>query len=176
MPKIYVISGGPGTGKTTTINALKQEGYKIINEAARFLSLNDERFKGKTIKQIEQKEFQNSIFELQKQKLNEISDFDGAIFTDRGFGDTIAYSKLRIGKVPDELIKFAKKARYSGVFILDILPNYDIDELRTETTEEREKIHNTIVETYEKLGYKPVIVPVLSVEERVKFIKEKIDG
>ena len=35
--KIFIISGGPGTGKTSVINKLKEQGYKIIPEAAREL-------------------------------------------------------------------------------------------------------------------------------------------
>jgi len=54
--KIYVISGGPGTGKTTTIKALKKAGFKILKEAARKVA--EEKFPGKNIKEINPKTFQ----------------------------------------------------------------------------------------------------------------------
>jgi predicted ATPase len=33
----YVITGGPSTGKTTTVTALTQRGYHVVEEAARLV-------------------------------------------------------------------------------------------------------------------------------------------
>lgn len=33
--KLYIITGGPGAGKTTLINALQKKGFKIVTEDAR---------------------------------------------------------------------------------------------------------------------------------------------
>ncbi len=169
---IYVISGGPGTGKTTTINALKKAGFKILEEAARKVA--EEKFPGKSVKEINAKKFQEEIFNYQKRKLENIDIGEWIIFSDRGLGDTLTYHKLRVGEIPKEMVEYAKKFRYSGIFILEPLSFYFQDNLRQEDEREAKKIHKSIIKTYEELGYKPTFVPAMSVKDRVKFIKEKV--
>jgi len=169
---VYVISGGPGTGKTTTINALKTEGFRVLEEAARKVA--EEKFPGKNIKEINPKLFQEEIFKKQRKQLSKIKNEDGIIFSDRGLGDTLAYYRLRVGEIPKEMLKYTRKFRYSGIFILEPLPFYAKDGLRQEDKEEAELVHKEIIKTYEELGYKPIFVPAMSVDERIRFIKKKI--
>ena len=172
---IYVISGGPATGKTSVINELEKKGYKVLKEAAREVSLKDKRFQGKSTKEINKKEFQEAIFELQMKEIEKLKDNKEVIFSDRGLGDTLAYyvvNKLRVPKYQDI---YAKKFRYAGVFILEPLDFYKQDELRQESKTEAEKIHKTIAETYELLGYYAINILFMSVEERVEFIISKIN-
>jgi len=113
-------------------------------------------------------------------------------------GDTLTYYRLRVGEIPEETLKFAKKFRYSGIFILEPLSFYAKDNLRQEDRKEAEIIHKSIIKTYEELlrqedrkeaeiihksiiktyeelGYKLIFVPVMSVNKRVKFILSKIN-
>ncbi|MBS3092803.1 AAA family ATPase [Candidatus Pacearchaeota archaeon] len=71
MAEIYIISGGPGTGKTSTINKLSKR-FKVIPEAARIVGDTYSEFKGKSIKEIEMSKFQRQIFEFQKKHLMSI--------------------------------------------------------------------------------------------------------
>jgi len=170
---VYVISGGPGTGKTTTINALRKKGFEILKEAARRVA--EEKFPGKSVKEINAKKFQEEIFNYQKRKLENIDVRGRIIFSDRGLGDTLTYYKLRVGEIPKEMVEYAKKFRYSGIFILEPLSFYFQDNLRQEDRKEAEIIHKSIIKTYEELGYKLIFVPVMSVNKRVKFILSKIN-
>ena len=171
--KIYIISGGPSTGKTSVINALKKKGYKVLIEAARYLGDNDKRFKGKSIKGIDKKKFQDAIFELQKKQIVGLKN-EKIVFSDRGLGDTIAYYRINKLKVPKNLINYAKKFKYSGIFILDFLDFYEVDKLRKETKEEQEFIQREIIKSYKELGYGFIIVPFMSIEDRSRFIISKI--
>lgn len=171
--EIYVISGGPGTGKTSVINELAKE-FKILKEAARELGDKDSRFKGKSVKEIRMKEFQDAIFEFQKKQIENLKENE-IVFSDRGLGDTIAYYKFYKIQVPEKIINYSKKFRYSRVFILEPLDFYEKDELRKEEKEEQLEIQNLVVESYRELGYEIIKVPLMSVEERVRFIKRKID-
>src|SRR4030042_3435288 len=98
--KIYVVSGAPSTGKTSIINALAKE-FKTLPETARTIRDSDERFKGKSIKEINKKEFQEAIFQL-KIKLIESLDKtkEEIVFSDRGLGDALAYYKFYNIKIP----------------------------------------------------------------------------
>lgn len=173
MLNLYVISGGPSTGKTATINEIKKRGYKVLEEAARNVAETDKRFIGKSIREIDSEKFQNAIFDYQKEELSRLNG-DGDVFLDRGFGDTLAYYKVYGLEVPQDKLGYAKKTRYCKIFILDFLNFYKKDSLRIETKREQEKIQKEIINMYKELGYKPIIVPFMSIMERVDFILKKL--
>lgn len=72
MPKIFVISGGPGVGKTSVINELEKRGFKILKEAAREIILRDKRFREKSIIEINKKDFQDAILDFQIKQIKEL--------------------------------------------------------------------------------------------------------
>ncbi len=171
--KIYVISGGPGTGKTSIIKELEKQKFKILSEVAREVAIQDKRFIGKNIKEINARQFQKAIFDLQKEQYSKIKG-EKIIFTDRSFGDTLTYYNVNKIKIPKQKFEYAKKFKVSGVFILDFLDFYEIDDLRIESKKEQERIQNEIIKIYKKLGYKPLIVPFDTIKKRVKFILKQI--
>jgi predicted ATPase len=168
---LYIISGGPCTGKTEVINKLSKQGFFTIEEAAR--KVGDEKFKGHIFNKKDIEEFQKAIFEYQKKKFKE-AEGQLVAFTDRGFGDTIAYYKFNGLKVPKEILDYADKIKPNKVFILDPLPSYEVDTFRKEKKEEQKRIHEIIIQSYRELGYYIVDVPFMSIEERTEFIKKKI--
>ena len=70
----YVITGGPGSGKTTTVNLLKERGYITTFEHARHY-LDTQRLKGKTIEDVRkrQREFQLGVLDMQYRMWFEIT-------------------------------------------------------------------------------------------------------
>lgn len=171
MNKINVISGGPNTGKTTTILELKRRGYNVLQECARKIA--NSKFIGKSIKEIKKKEFQDAIFDLQKERLEKLKG-DKFFFTDRGLGDTLAYYRINNLEVPKEKWDYALRFRYSKIFILDFLNFYEQDSLRQETEQEQKKIQKIIIDIYKQLEYNIVIIPFMKVSERVDFILSKL--
>ena len=173
--RLFVITGGPGTGKTSVINKLSKK-FKVIPEAAREVGENNIRFKGKSTKEINHYYFQREIFNFQKKEFSKImGKRKKIIFSDRGFGDTLAYYKFHNLKVPKEEYDYAKKFRFSGVFILDFLDFYEKDKLRQENKKEQKKIHKLIINMYKQLGYEPIIVPFMNISKRVNFILSKVN-
>ena len=90
----YVITGGPGSGKTTTVNLLKERGYITTFEHARHY-LDTQRLKGKTIEGVRknQREFQLGVLDMQIEQENQISP-DVQVFLDRAIPDALAYYRF----------------------------------------------------------------------------------
>ena len=49
---------------------------------------------------------------------------------------------------------------------------FDQDYARTEDAQTIEKLNQLLKQTYEQLGYEVMLVPAMSVEERVRFIQD----
>jgi len=161
MVKKYVITGGPGTGKTSVIEELGKE-FKIFYEAAR-------EIKG----QVEySKDVQYEIFKKQLEQSKNADRFDDVVFFDRGIPDSLVYFKYHGFEIPKDVLEESKKENtgYEIIFLLDFVP-YVRDDVRDESKEEAEKIHQVIYNTYAELGYKIVRVRLMSVKKRVEFVK-----
>lgn len=175
MSNFHVISGGPGTGKTSLINELGKRGYRIVPEAARRLFDSDPKFAGKSIMEIDLNEFHKSILEIQKKDLEKLLNRNHeVVFFDRGFLDTLAYMKFNNLDVSEEAIKFSKLIKYRLVFICDFLDRYSKDNLRQEPEDYQKKVHREIVKTYEDREYSPINIPFMSVKKRADFIISRI--
>ena len=173
MNNLFFISGGPCTGKTSVINELKDNGHNTVPETAREVALNDSRFVGKSIKEIDMRIFQNEIFNLQKKQIESLIGRRENFFFDRGFGDTLAYGKISGFGVPNDFFDYAKRFRHSKIFILEPLGFYKTDELRTETKEEQKEIHEKIINAYGELKHPIIFVPLMNTKQRAEFILQK---
>ena len=90
----YVITGGPSSGKTTTVNLLKDRGYITTIEHARHY-LDTQRLKGKTVEEVRknQIEFQTGVLKMQLEQEREISP-EVQVFLDRAIPDALAYYRF----------------------------------------------------------------------------------
>lgn len=165
----YVITGGPSSGKTTTVNILRERGYITTMEHARHF-LDTQRLKGRTIEEVRknQREFQLGVLDMQIEQENEIAP-EVQVFLDRAIPDALAYYRF-LNLEPDlKLIEALKNVYYKKVFILECLPLVN-DYARKENAEAQKKIHSLITEVYEALPFPVVHVPVLPTDERVDYI------
>ena len=165
----YVITGGPSSGKTTTVNLLNKRGYKTTIEHARHY-LDTQLINGKTVEEIRsnQKEFQSGILDMQIEQEKIISPLD-VIFLDRAIPDALAYYRFLNIKEDNKLIEALRKVFYKKIFILDVLP-FVQDYARREDVTAQIKIHSLLTEIYKSLPFPVIHVPVLDAEERVDFI------
>ncbi|MBI4016731.1 MAG: ATP-binding protein [Candidatus Aenigmarchaeota archaeon] len=167
----YVITGGPGVGKTTTLNELEKLGYSTLPEVAR--QIIAEQMPNGVLPWTNLFAFQKLVVTRQ---LDLESKVEGVTFLDRGLLDGLAYCWAGGIDVPLQLSHACRNAEYAGVFLLDRLPAYCTDAQRKESVEEAEKIHNALAEAYITHSYTPIRVPVLPPEERAKYILERIGG
>lgn len=174
VPNWYVITGGPNSGKTTTIEDLSKLGYNIVPEYARQL-IDRNLAKGRKLEKMrkDEIEFQNKVLKGKLILEKEIPK-NKTTFFDRGVPDSLAYYVLHKAKFSKELWERCKN-RYKRVFLPDMLP-YKKDYARNESKQNALKIHQLIKKTYEELGYEIVKIPVMSVEDRTKMILKYVSS
>lgn len=165
----YVITGGPGSGKTTTVNILKARGYRTTIEHARHY-IDTMRVAGKNTEEIRSNQlaFQRGVLDMQL-KQEKMLPRNEVVFLDRALPDALAY--YRFQDLPeDEALRLAlRDASYKKIFILDPLPLIR-DYARTEDEAAQKKIQALLTEVYEALRFPVIHVPVLPPEERADFI------
>ncbi len=169
----YVITGGPSSGKTTTVNILRERGYITTMEHARHF-IDTQRLKGKTIEEVRknQLEFQLGVLDMQIEQENQIAPHV-QVFLDRAIPDALAYYRFLKLTEDNKLTEALKTVSYKKIFIMDYLPLKN-DYARTENVAAQKKIHDLITAVYESLPFPIVHVPILPAEDRVDFILKNL--
>ncbi len=175
--KKIVITGSPGTGKTSIIKSLEEQGFVCFPEISREVTLKARR------KGIEQLFLTDAlVFSEQllagriEQYIEANNSLEEMIFLDRGIPDVIAYMHY-IGKpYPKLFTEACKKYVYDTVFLLPPWETiYTSDEERYENFEQATAIHNHLSNTYKKYGYKVIETPIGTISDRAKFILNTLD-
>lgn len=167
----YVITGAPCTGKSTLIAHIKTYNYNVFPEVAREIIKQELASNNDNVPWINNQGFSELVI---KQQLSDYKNASiGINFYDRAIPDVIAYfNYYKQNNLKEQFYPLAKKHLYQkDVFILPPWKKiYEEDSERKESFEEAIIIHEKLFETYRSLGYKIILVPFASTEERVKFI------
>ncbi len=170
--KKFVLTGGPGVGKTTVVEILASRGFSIVPEAARMI-IEEQRLKNSDILPSKNLAlFQEYVLDRQLELEEQAQ--EEKVFLDRGVVDGYAFCTLGKVPVPARIAELAP-GRYDKIFLLDHLPEYKTDGIRNENPEFSKNIHNHIIEAYKHFGYELITVPPLPPEERVNFILNQCD-
>lgn len=174
--ELIVITGGPGTGKTTLIDALIEQGYACFSEISRQITLEAKK------QGIEQLFLENPLLfsELllegrKKQHLQATINDAETVFLDRGIPDILAYMHYIGDSYPAFFDQATKEHKYAQVFILPPWKDiYTSDAARYENYEQAKLIFEHLKETYHHYGYQLIEVPVGTVKERIQFILSRL--
>ena len=173
---LFVLTGGPGSGKTTLIEVLGDAGSSACPEAGRGIIRDQMALDGPALPWNDPALFAELMLSWELRSHHAATGRTGPVFFDRGVPDTIGYLRLTGTAVPQHMLKAAERVRYNArVFVTP--PWREIfarDSERSQTWDEAVRTHDIMVETYAGLGYEPVPVPCAPVEERLRFILAKV--
>jgi len=170
----FIITGGPGSGKTALVEALQNLGYYGFPEVARDLisegivppgwaeKPDSGRFFDLILKQ--------RIIYYQQIKGTEIG------FYDRGIPDSLAYFTYQKKKVPRSLSEAIITYRYNPlVFVTPPWKEiYHNDSIRRETFHEARVLYKLATVAYQSHGYEIVELPKSSLESRVSIVLSEV--
>lgn len=167
-----MIIGGPGSGKTTLIEHLENQGYSCMHEISRQVILDAQQ---EGIAQLFLENpilFSEKLLEGRLTQFNEAETFDDEfLFYDRGMPDVTAYMDYINAHYPNKFDEICEQHRYDGIYLLPPWKEiYTQDNERYESYEQAEKIYTFLLKGYQKYGYTVHEVPIGDVEFRENYI------
>ena len=173
LPLFFVLTGGPGSGKSSVLNELKNEGYAVVEESGRKVIQEQVVQDGEALPWKNKQKFRDLMVQEDIRKYQEAQKLDGIVLFDRGIPDSLGYSYLEEIPIDSSLEAIVGKYPYQPVVFM--MPPWE--EIYENDTE-RKQDFETSVETYEAmravytgLGYMIMELPKVDIKERVKFVK-----
>jgi predicted ATPase len=171
--RLFVLTGGPCSGKSTTLIEIGRRGHETIPEAAARIILE-----GKLHPARDSLAFQREV--LRRQIAAEAAAPERPVFVDRGVGDHYGYlayylARRGIDLLPEfgeELDRAWQDAlpRYRAVFFLAPNPTFRPEAYRREDAEEALLIHRSLSEAYRARHPRVIEVPWGPVGDRADSI------
>lgn len=174
--QFYVITGGPGVGKTTLLNELAKEGYHTVSEHARAIIKQEIDNEQDGLPWGNQERYTKLMLDAAVLSYHAVQANENVCFFDRGILDAICYADMVGLGISKEMDQLAKRLRYNNkVFILPPWEEiYHTDQERQQTWKEAVYTFSQMKTTYLNYGYDLVVVPKDTVKNRMNFVIKEI--
>lgn len=165
-----VLTGGPGAGKTTLIEALRERGFAVASESAR--AIIEARMKDGLAPRPAPREFAQEILRQDIEKYLQHANESGPSFYDRSLIEALGMVN-ELDPFADHALKslLAEYPFHHEVFVLppweDIFLN---DSARDQSFTEAARVHVLVTRWYRHCGYEIVEVPRTAVAERCEHV------
>lgn len=168
-PNFFVLTGGPGVGKTTLLRHLAVLGEIVVEENARAVIRDEAAAGGTGVPWLDNRRFCDLTTARDVADFDRLAEETGRIFFDRGIMDMWGAN----GAPPSPaLVEAVRTRRYNArVFVLPPWREiYATDGERKQDWAEAEATFAKVMTAMVELGYEPVVVPKGGVEDRTAFV------
>ena len=175
--RFWVVTGGPGSGKTSLIDALAAAGFARAPEAGRAIIHEQVASGGRALPWVDPAAFAAAMLERDLSSYAAAGPTDGPVFFDRGLPDIAGY-RLLSGLPPCAATDAAcRRHRYNRrVFIAPPWPAiYATDAERRQTPAEAERTYRAMAAIYPTFGYQLVELPRVGIAERAAFVLAQLE-
>ena len=172
----FIITGGPGSGKTMLVEELVACGHGHSPEVSRRL-IREQMARDDGVLPWRSLEAFAAFAVDEMLREHDLADHrDGIIFFDRGLPDVFGYLNDSGIKIPAAWLEAHNRCSYAKkLFILPPWPEiYVNDEERPQTLDKARSLYSAIARAYASLGYELIEVPRISSRERAEFVLEQL--
>jgi predicted ATPase len=175
--RFYIITGGPGSGKTTLIDSLGSRNFARSVEAGRGIIQDQVLIHGRALPWRAPLLFAELMLAWEMRSYHIAEQSSGPVFFDRGVPDVLGYLRLTNISVPEHMRKAAREFRYNRrVFLAPPWPEIFHQDLeRKQDFDEAQRTYDALVSTYNDLHYTLVELPRTGVKERCHFILDYLN-
>jgi predicted ATPase len=171
----FVITGGPGSGKTALVHALAAQGFPTTQEVGRRIIQEQRAINGMALPWKDRMLFAEMMLSWEMRSYANTACTGAPVFCDRGIPDVVGYLELEGIPVPHHMTRAVTRFRYAKpVFLCPPWPDiFEKDAERMQTLEIAERTYEAMVRVYAANGYDLIDVPLAPVAERVAFVLDK---
>ncbi|MBC7669955.1 MAG: AAA family ATPase [Gemmatimonadaceae bacterium] len=172
----FVVTGGPGAGKTSLIDALEARGLPCVFESGRAIIRGQVEAGGTALPWADREAYARWMLVMDSRAHAVVELLSGPVFFDRGVPDIVGYLRLCGLPIPEDLAAAALTLHYEPlVFIAPPWPEvFTNDAERRQDFAEAVRTHAMMAQVYTELGYTLVDLPQTPVEDRVAFVLEQV--
>lgn len=169
----FVLTGGPGAGKTTLIEHLRSQGELCVDETARAVIREQAASGGTALPWGDQQAYWRETSRRDVALYDGLAGETRAVFFDRGVVDDLAWARTA-DFAPDPDLVAQLEARACNVHVFTFPPWAEIyvqDAERKQDFAEAVRTYDRIVATLWRLDYRVVEVPKTTVAARADFLR-----
>jgi predicted ATPase len=170
-----ILTGAPGSGKSTILRLLRERGCICVDEPARQIISEQRAILGAGIADKDPSLFVELMLSRAISRYQGISATSHTVIFDRGVADNIAYAMLYDLPFEHGWVAAERYRSNSRVFFA---PNwrdiYTTDEERTMTFEASAAMGDSLRGIYRRLGYEVVELPLSGPADRVAFMLDNL--
>ena len=173
---LIVITGGPGSGKTTLIELLRGAGFATTPEAGRAVIQDQTAIGGPALPWKDPALFAELMLSWDIRSYRWALLQAGPVFFDHAIPGFPGYYRHMGLEMPRHIEAAVAAFPYRReVFIAPPWPEiYRTDAERHQTLEEARRTYDAIVESYTRYGYRLVDLPRAAPEERLRFVLDRL--
>lgn len=172
MLKKYIITGAPGTGKSTLIKSMQSKGVLCAEEVSRDIIKNEQLLQSDGMPWDNMERFCQLVF---KETMHRFKTQEDIQICDRSLLDIVAYLNHVNLHVFDKLSQFNFHKYYHNTvfFAAPWEAIYQTDPQRPENFKTQLALSKTIEKVYSSYGFTLCYLPRVTVAERTSIIMEK---